>query len=78
VIYDNVLPPIFQVKGPKRIGALYVTCQLFKIYFRVTLCTSVIGFVHAACYTHYVENMYTNFVKNILYEYLKIMCALVH
>ncbi|CAL5078748.1 unnamed protein product [Urochloa decumbens] len=24
------------VKGPKRIGALYVTCQLFKIYFRVT------------------------------------------
>ncbi|KAL6846620.1 hypothetical protein ACP4OV_024068 [Aristida adscensionis] len=23
------------VKGPKRIGALYVTCQLFKIYFRV-------------------------------------------
>ncbi|KAI8553542.1 hypothetical protein RHMOL_Rhmol05G0024300 [Rhododendron molle] len=23
-------------KGPKRVGALYVTCQLFKIYFKVT------------------------------------------
>ncbi|CAB4318639.1 unnamed protein product [Prunus armeniaca] len=23
-------------KGPKRVGALYVTCQLFKVYFKVT------------------------------------------
>ncbi|XP_031384074.1 enhanced ethylene response protein 5 isoform X2 [Punica granatum] len=32
-------------KGPKRVGALYVTCQLFKIYFKlgtVHLCRSVI------------------------------------
>ncbi|XP_026399358.1 enhanced ethylene response protein 5-like [Papaver somniferum] len=32
-------------KGPKRIGALYVTCQLFKVYFKlgtVHLCRSVI------------------------------------
>ncbi|KAJ3677459.1 hypothetical protein LUZ60_003183 [Juncus effusus] len=32
-------------KGPKRVGALYITCQLFKIYFKlgtVHLCTSVI------------------------------------
>jgi hypothetical protein len=24
-----------QGKGPKRVGALYVTCQLFKVYFKV-------------------------------------------
>ncbi|KAI3915190.1 hypothetical protein MKX01_035449 [Papaver californicum] len=32
-------------KGPKRVGALYVTCQLFKVYFKlgtVHLCRSVI------------------------------------
>ena len=28
-------PSFFQGKGPKRVGALYVTCQLFKIYFKV-------------------------------------------
>jgi hypothetical protein len=26
---------VFQGKGAKRVGALYVTCQLFKIYFKV-------------------------------------------
>ena len=26
---------LFQGKGSKRVGALYVTCQLFKIYFKV-------------------------------------------
>ncbi|EFJ28148.1 hypothetical protein SELMODRAFT_91805 [Selaginella moellendorffii] len=34
-----------QGKGPKRVGALYVTCQLFKIYFKlgtVHMCRSVI------------------------------------
>ncbi|BAF24988.1 enhanced ethylene response protein 5 [Oryza sativa Japonica Group] len=39
------------VKGPKRIGALYVTCQLFKIYFRlgtVHLCRSVIRSIETA------------------------------
>ncbi|RLM86576.1 hypothetical protein C2845_PM04G13780 [Panicum miliaceum] len=39
------------VKGPKRIGALYVTCQLFKIYFRlgtVNLCRSVIRSIETA------------------------------
>lgn len=25
-----------QGKGPKRVGALYVTCQLFKVYFKVS------------------------------------------
>ncbi|KAK9142415.1 hypothetical protein Syun_011815 [Stephania yunnanensis] len=38
-------------KGPKRIGALYVTCQLFKIYFKlgtVHLCRSVIRSIETA------------------------------
>ncbi|KAK4749592.1 hypothetical protein SAY87_027041 [Trapa incisa] len=37
-------------KGPKRVGALYVTCQLFKIYFKlgtVHLCRSVIRSIEA-------------------------------
>ncbi|CAI0405799.1 unnamed protein product [Linum tenue] len=38
-------------KGPKRVGALYVTCQLFKIYFKlgtVNLCRSVIRSIETA------------------------------
>ncbi|KAF7143073.1 hypothetical protein RHSIM_Rhsim05G0022000 [Rhododendron simsii] len=38
-------------KGPKRVGALYVTCQLFKIYFKlgtVHLCRSVIRSIETA------------------------------
>ncbi|XP_022850575.1 enhanced ethylene response protein 5-like [Olea europaea var. sylvestris] len=38
-------------KGPRRIGALYVTCQLFKIYFKlgtVHLCRSVIRSIETA------------------------------
>ncbi|GKB07681.1 enhanced ethylene response protein 5 [Tanacetum coccineum] len=38
-------------KGPKRIGALYVTCQLFKVYFKlgtVHLCRSVIRSIETA------------------------------
>ncbi|XP_004287545.1 PREDICTED: PCI domain-containing protein 2 [Fragaria vesca subsp. vesca] len=38
-------------KGPKRLGALYVTCQLFKIYFKlgtVHLCRSVIRSIETA------------------------------
>ncbi|CAM8938831.1 unnamed protein product [Rhodiola kirilowii] len=41
----RVLLKSVQGKGPKRVGALYVTCQLFKIYFKlgtVHLCRSVI------------------------------------
>ncbi|CAI0405797.1 unnamed protein product [Linum tenue] len=40
-----------QGKGPKRVGALYVTCQLFKIYFKlgtVNLCRSVIRSIETA------------------------------
>ncbi|KAK6147880.1 hypothetical protein DH2020_018792 [Rehmannia glutinosa] len=38
-------------KGPKRVGALYVTCQLFKTYFKlgtVHLCRSVIRSIETA------------------------------
>nr|ACU20427.1 unknown [Glycine max] len=38
-------------KGSKRVGALYVTCQLFKIYFKlgtVHLCRSVIRSIETA------------------------------
>ncbi|KAJ8461482.1 hypothetical protein OPV22_034408 [Ensete ventricosum] len=38
-------------KGPKRVGALYVACQLFKVYFRlgtVHLCRSVIRSIETA------------------------------
>ncbi|XP_078182355.1 proteasome family protein [Carex rostrata] len=38
-------------KGPKRVGALYITCQLFKIYFKlgtVHLCRSVIRSIETA------------------------------
>ncbi|XP_050382007.1 enhanced ethylene response protein 5 [Argentina anserina] len=38
-------------KGPKRLGALYVTCQLFKIYFKlgtVHLCRSIIRSIETA------------------------------
>nr|XP_010912927.1 enhanced ethylene response protein 5-like [Elaeis guineensis] len=38
-------------KGPKRVGALYVTCQLFKIYFKlgtVHLCCSIIRSIETA------------------------------
>nr|ABR16371.1 unknown [Picea sitchensis] len=38
-------------KGPKRLGALYVTCQLFKVYFKlgtVHLCRSVIRSIETA------------------------------
>lgn len=28
---------VVQGKGPKRVGALYVTCQLFKVYFKVSV-----------------------------------------
>lgn len=38
-------------KGAKRVGALYVTCQLFKIYFKlgtVNLCRSVIRSIETA------------------------------
>ncbi|CAN6441743.1 unnamed protein product [Victoria cruziana] len=38
-------------KSPKRVGALYVTCQLFKIYFKlgtVHLCRSVIRSIETA------------------------------
>ncbi|KAL9224705.1 hypothetical protein vseg_000716 [Gypsophila vaccaria] len=38
-------------KGPKRVGALHVTCQLFKIYFKlgtVNLCRSVIRSIETA------------------------------
>jgi hypothetical protein len=48
---EAILFPNLQVKGPKRIGALYVTCQLFKIYFRlgtVHLCRSVIRSIETA------------------------------
>ncbi|CAI9116522.1 OLC1v1017689C1 [Oldenlandia corymbosa var. corymbosa] len=44
----SLLMKVFSIlagKGPKRVGALYVTCQLFKIYFKlgtVHLCRSVI------------------------------------
>ncbi|XP_050216472.1 enhanced ethylene response protein 5 [Mercurialis annua] len=38
-------------KGPKRVGALHVTCQLFKVYFKlgtVHLCRSVIRSIETA------------------------------
>ncbi|KAL0338961.1 UNVERIFIED_CONTAM: Enhanced ethylene response protein 5 [Sesamum angustifolium] len=38
-------------KGPKRVGALYVTCQLFKVYFKlgtVHLCRSIIRSIETA------------------------------
>ncbi|CAA6656575.1 unnamed protein product [Spirodela intermedia] len=38
-------------KGPKRVGALHVTCQLFKIYFKlgtVHLCRSIIRSIETA------------------------------
>ncbi|KEH23645.1 putative proteasome component (PCI) domain-containing protein [Medicago truncatula] len=42
---------ILAVKGAKRVGALYVTCQLFKIYFKlgtVNLCRSIIRSIETA------------------------------
>lgn len=45
-------------KGPKRIGALYVTCQLFKIYFKlgtVHLCRSVIRSIETARFFDFEE-----------------------
>ncbi|CAH2051454.1 unnamed protein product [Thlaspi arvense] len=42
---------VLAVKGPKRVGALYVTCQLFKTYFKlgtVNLCRSVIRSIETA------------------------------
>ncbi|KAL0803033.1 hypothetical protein Bca101_058209 [Brassica carinata] len=50
----SLLMKVFGVlagKGPKRVGALYVTCQLFKTYFRlgtVNLCRSVIRSIETA------------------------------
>ncbi|KAE8658178.1 hypothetical protein F3Y22_tig00116974pilonHSYRG00099 [Hibiscus syriacus] len=45
-------------KGPKRVGALYVTCQLFKIYFKlgtVHLCRSVIRSIETARIFYFEE-----------------------
>ncbi|XVE97995.1 hypothetical protein REPUB_Repub03eG0067200 [Reevesia pubescens] len=45
-------------KGPKRVGALYVTCQLFKIYFKlgtVNLCRSVIRSIETARIFYFEE-----------------------
>ncbi|XWS17396.1 hypothetical protein CRYUN_Cryun33cG0063800 [Craigia yunnanensis] len=45
-------------KGQKRVGALYVTCQLFKIYFKlgtVNLCRSVIRSIETACIFYFEE-----------------------
>ncbi|KAJ4832866.1 Enhanced ethylene response protein 5 [Turnera subulata] len=45
-------------KGPKRVGALYVTCQLFKIYFKlgtVHLCRSVIRSIETARFFDFEE-----------------------
>ncbi|CAN6880472.1 unnamed protein product [Brassica oleracea] len=45
-------------KGPKRVGALYVTCQLFKTYFKlgtVNLCRSVIRSIETARIFDYEE-----------------------
>ncbi|KAL4346192.1 hypothetical protein AHAS_Ahas11G0353800 [Arachis hypogaea] len=45
------LKSLFAGKGSKRVGALYVTCQLFKIYFKlgtVHLCRSVIRSIETA------------------------------
>ncbi|KAL7095949.1 hypothetical protein ACP275_10G054600 [Erythranthe tilingii] len=45
-------------KGAKRIGALYVTCQLFKIYFKlgtVHLCRSVIRSIETAKFFDFEE-----------------------
>ncbi|XAR53431.1 hypothetical protein NMG60_11021978 [Bertholletia excelsa] len=42
---------VLAVKGPKRVGALHVACQLFKIYFKlgtVHLCRSVIRSIETA------------------------------
>ncbi|WCJ42670.1 PCI domain-containing protein 2 [Euphorbia peplus] len=42
---------VLAVKGQKRVGALYVTCQLFKIYFKlgtVHLCRSIIRSIETA------------------------------
>ncbi|CAH2080227.1 unnamed protein product [Thlaspi arvense] len=50
----SLLMKVFGVlacKGPKRLGALYVTCQLFKTYFKlgtVNLCRSVIRSIETA------------------------------
>ncbi|CDY66989.1 BnaAnng23370D [Brassica napus] len=50
----SLLMKVFGVlagKGPKRVGALYVTCQLFKTYFKlgtVNLCRSVIRSIETA------------------------------
>ncbi|KAK1297752.1 hypothetical protein QJS10_CPB15g01727 [Acorus calamus] len=45
-------------KGPKRVGALYVTCQLFKVYFKlgtVHLCRSVIRSIETARFFDFEE-----------------------
>ncbi|KAK8918253.1 hypothetical protein KSP39_PZI021111 [Platanthera zijinensis] len=45
-------------KGPKRVGALYVTCQLFKAYFKlgtVHLCRSVIRSIETAKFFDFEE-----------------------
>lgn len=81
-------------KGPKRVGALYVTCQLFKVYFKlgtVHLCRSVIRSIETARVFDFEEfptrdkvtyNYYTGrlevFNDNFLAADQKLMYALVH
>ncbi|XP_008793785.2 enhanced ethylene response protein 5 [Phoenix dactylifera] len=81
-------------KGPKRVGALYVTCQLFKIYFKlgtVHLCRSVIRSIETARIFDFEEfptrdkvtyMYYTGrlevFNENFLAADQKLMYALMH
>ncbi|KAI5084082.1 hypothetical protein GOP47_0000251 [Adiantum capillus-veneris] len=81
-------------KGPKRVGALYVTCQLFKVYFKlgtVHLCRSVIRSIETARVFDFEEfptrdkvtyNYYTGrlevFNDNFVAADQKLMYALVH
>lgn len=52
-----------QGKGPKRVGALYVTCQLFKVYFKVTLFIPV---------NNLIPLLFTNFFLFLFYFPLQI------
>ncbi|CAN1148067.1 Enhanced ethylene response protein 5 [Linum perenne] len=38
-------------KGPKRVGALYVTCQLFKVYFKSLIFIKIVGHARNLTFT---------------------------
>lgn len=68
---------VVQGKGPKRVGALYVTCQLFKVYFKVResfLVYSLYGVVDICiwwCLLYFVK--FDSFIESHLVKRCKLL-----